>query len=106
MDDFQNPTGDTLLAQLFMQQLHSVRGTTTVGQILRGIRVPGWEEADIAKFEMLFETEKWSLMKLIDFLEKDTCMQYDGINWGPWLSFIATGINTRMISELCYVLYR
>ena len=103
-EDLLSPTCGMIESQMFMHILHSSRGATTVEQLLRGIRVPDWEEANIKRITEIFKENQWSIISLKNFLDPEVQKQYDTIDWAPWNKFNSLEPNKRVVVELCHIL--
>ena len=104
MEDLISPTCGMMEAQMFIYQLHETRGRTTVDQLLRGLRVPDWNDKNITALADIFTKEQWSISQLINFLDPDIQKQYDTIDWEPWEKFISLEPNRDVVTELCHIL--
>lgn len=104
-NDLCFPNTTILESQIFQQYVHSVRGSATVDQLLRGLRIPGWDEKTIEQICTLFMKNKWGILRLIEFLEEDTMKKHKEIDWEPWKQFISLETNKRIIVELCQILH-
>ena len=104
IDDLISPTCGMMEAQLFIYQLHDIRGRTSVDSFLKGLRIPDWDEKNILMMADIFAKEEWGISQLTNFLDPNIQKQYTTIDWKPWEQFFSLESNKSVMVELCHIL--
>lgn len=102
--ELANPQSNELEIQMFLQYIHSIRGRTTVDQLLRGLRIGDTEF--INSMRSLFIENHWNILNLLSFMDEKVMDRYTGIDWTAWKEFLSVLDNRQLLSELCFILYQ
>jgi NAD-dependent DNA ligase len=92
-------------ASTFIQYIHSVRGHTTVKQLLCGLSIPNMQYTTIDQIQELFNISNWSVLDMCKLLDHSYLNTFPYIDWSAWRDFISLKNNRDLIYLLSTILY-
>lgn len=84
----------------FIAYVNSVRGHISLAQVLKGLRIPGWDPTIIDDLVGYLQ-EPENLLNLtfmcdFNFIQKEL----PEVNWTPWIKFLGVGDNRFLIQQI------
>lgn len=92
-------------AQMFQQYIHSVRGNTTIEQVLRGLHVPCLTNETIRQICEVMRADGYNIGDMDRLMDPVYQKKHSEINWEFWNEFTSVHKNVELISVLSKLLY-
>lgn len=92
-------------ASVFVQYIHSVRGSVTIKQFLCGLNIPNMSYDTIDKIQDIFIYNNFTVLDTNKLLDRSFIEQYPAIDWTSWIDFISLPANMNLIYTLSNILY-
>jgi hypothetical protein len=92
-------------ASTFIQYIHSVRGHTSVKQLLCGLNIPNMQYTTIDQIQEAFNASGWSILDMCKLLDGNCFIMFPNIDWSAWSNFISLKNNRDLIYLLSTILY-